>query len=173
MFLKRFFPDYIYDKVEDIPYNILKKENIKAIIFDMDNTLIDYKYENSKEIINWVEGLKKEGIALYILTNSPLKNKAENISKRFNIDYIINANKPWKFGFKRVQKILNMDKNNIAIVGDQIFTDIWGGNRFGIKTILVKPINEKEMFITRARRPFEKFILKKYYEYLKEGSVND
>lgn len=171
MFLKRFFPDYIYDKVEDIPYEMLKKEDIKAIIFDMDNTLIDYKYQNSKEVLEWVNNIKSKGVKVYILTNSPRKKKAEEISKRFGVKYILNANKPWKFGFKKIIKILEMDKKNVAIAGDQIFTDIWGGNRFGIKTILIKPVNEKELIITKLRRPFEKIILKKYYKLKEEGKI--
>lgn len=165
MFLKRFFPLYIYKSVESIPYEILKKEKIKAVIFDMDNTLVDYKYEFEGEIKKWLKEMKEKGIKFCILSNTPRKNKAKSIAEKFDMSYITNASKPRMKGFKKALELLNVDKENIAIIGDQIFTDIWGGNRFGIKTILVDPIDKKEIFVTKMKRPLERYILKKFYEY--------
>ncbi len=167
MFLERFFPTYMYNKVEDIPFELLKKLDVKAILFDMDNTLIDYKYKISDELKIWISNLKEKKIDIIILSNTFRIDKTKEISKILDIPYIINANKPWSFGFKKAINRLSVDKKNSIMVGDQIFTDIYGGNRFGIKTILINPVNKKELFWTRLRRPLERFVLKKYYERIK------
>lgn len=162
MFIERFFPDYYYKNVESIPYEILEKENIKAIIFDMDNTLVDNKYKYSNNLKIWIENMRSKGIKFCILSNTPRKKKASEISMLLNIKYIINASKPRFKGFKKAFEYLNVDRKNIAIIGDQLFTDIWGGNRVKIKTILVEPIAKKEIIFTRIKRPLERFIIKRY-----------
>ncbi|MCX8075329.1 MAG: YqeG family HAD IIIA-type phosphatase [Clostridia bacterium] len=169
MFLKRFFPTYIFESVQTIPYETLEKEGIKAIIFDMDNTLVDYKYEYVDEIKVWLAEMNKKGIKFCILSNTPRKSKAKLIAEDLGMKYIVNASKPWSKGFKKAIDILRINKDHVAIVGDQIFTDIWGGNRFGIKTILVKPVNKREIIVTRVRRPLERYVLRKYYENSENG----
>ena len=79
--------------------------------------------------------------------------------------------KPLKSGFKKVQKEIKENAENIAVVGDQIFTDVLGGNRCKMFTILVEPINEKDIFITRWKRPIEKRIKSKYMERKKKGEI--
>lgn len=167
MFFKRFFPTYIFRSVESIPCELLEKENIKGLIFDMDNTLVDYKYEYADEARRWLQSVRQMGIKCCILSNTPRKNKAKQIAEKLDMGYIVNASKPRIKGFNKAIELLGIDKENVAIVGDQIFTDIWGGNRFGIKTILVKPIVTKEFFVTRIKRPLEKFVLNKYEKYNK------
>ena len=74
-FFKRFYPSYIYEKVEDIPYELIQKENIKLIILDMDNTLIDNNRKFNKELKAWIKNMKDNKIQLCILSNSPLEIK--------------------------------------------------------------------------------------------------
>ena len=162
MFLKRFFPDYYYPNVESIPYETMQKENIQAIIFDLDNTLVDYKYNYSDKLKQWISDLKDKNIKFCILSNTPRRKKLNGIADIFGMTYISNASKPHVKGFKKAMKILKTPKENTVIVGDQLFTDVWGGNRFGIKTILVNPITKHEWLITRIKRPLERKILKKY-----------
>lgn len=169
MLLKRFFPLYVYNKVEEISFEMLEKENIKAIIFDMDNTLVDYTYKYDEKLKIWFNNLKERGIKFCILSNTYKKNNTKLIASSLNMKYINNAFKPLRGGFRKAIEILDVDKSNVAIAGDQIFTDIWGGNRFGIKTILIKPINSKEGFFTRIKRPLERYILRKY-DQIKEGA---
>ncbi|MEG1990242.1 MAG: YqeG family HAD IIIA-type phosphatase [Clostridia bacterium] len=161
---KRFFPTFVFDKVEDIPYEVLIKERITAVIFDMDNTLVNHKYVYNKEVKKWLKELKNKNIKVCILSNSPNINKVKKIGKQLSMKYLYNGLKPWSFGFKKAQELLNEDKENIAIIGDQLFTDIYGGNRFGIKTILVNPIEKKEFWGTRIKRPLERYVIKKYNE---------
>ncbi len=159
---EKFYPTFSFDKVEDIPFELFKKERISAVIFDMDNTLVDYKYKYNKKVKEWLKDLKKRDIKVCILSNSPRTNRVKNIGKELSMKYLYNAFKPWSFGFKRAIELLDEKKENVVIIGDQLFTDIYGGNRFGIKTILVKPIQKKEFWGTRIKRPLEKFIIKKY-----------
>ena len=159
---KNFQPTYRFDKVENIPYSLIEKDNIKLIMIDMDNTIIDYSNrEYSKEIKEWTERMNRNGLKLYILSNSFLGKQVKTIAKELGMKYYYSAGKPFLKGFITIQKKEKINKENILMIGDQIFTDIWGGNRFGIKTILVKPINSRERIHTKFKRPFENIILKR------------
>lgn len=161
------YPDVLLEKVEDISISLLQKNNIKALILDVDNTLIDYKKNLSKSIIDWSKEMKKYDIKLYILSNTNDKEKVENVAKKLEIPYVNFAKKPLKGGFIKVQKILQESSNNIAVVGDQIFTDIIGGNRCKMFTILVEPIEKKEYWYTKWKRPLENAIKNKF----KKGKI--
>lgn len=160
-FLKRFYPTYMFDKVEDIPYELIKKENIKLIMMDMDNTLIDAKKKYKNSLKHWIEEVSNLNVKMCILSNSPFGDKVKKIAKELNVEYEYNAGKPLLKGFKRVIEKSKFPKDNILMIGDQIFTDVWGGNRIGVKTVLVTPINKKESFLTKVKRPLERLILKK------------
>ena len=149
------YPKSYFSKVENISIEFLNKNKIKALILDVDNTLIDKQKILSEEIVKWTRELKGQGVKLYILSNSNDKEKLKNISKKLDIPYHRFAMKPLKRGFKKVQRELNEKPENIAIVGDQIFTDIIGGNRCKMFTILVDPIKENEFWYTAWKRPIE------------------
>ena len=156
------YPNMLLNSVTDITPKILKKNNIKALILDVDNTLINYQQELKQEVKNWVEQMKQNNTKLYILSNTNDKEKVEKVSKALDIPYINLAKKPFKSGFLKVQKILKEKPENIAAVGDQIFTDVLGGNRCNMFTILVEPIQKKEYWYTRWKRPIEELIKSKY-----------
>lgn len=160
--MKNFYPTYVYDKVENIPYELLKELNIKLILLDMDNTLIDHKGIYSKELKKWIKNIKTKGIKPYIISNSISEIMVKKISKELGLQYYYKAKKPSLKGYYHILQETKLEKENILMIGDQLFTDIWGGNRFGIQTILVKPINKKEIIISRIKRPFERIILKHY-----------
>lgn len=171
----RLYPDYYTKSVKDIDINFLNENNIKGLLLDVDNTLIDYYKKIPSGVEPWANNLKQKGIKLCILSNSNDKKKVEDVANKLGIQYIYFAKKPLKSGFKRGQKLLQLESNNIAVVGDQIFTDVIGANRSNMFSILVDPIYaEKEFFITSIKRPFEKWIMKKYNknridDKLKEG----
>ena len=161
IFLSRFYPTYMFDKVEDIPYELVKKEDIKLVMMDMDNTLIDAKKKYKNSLKHWIEEVSNLNVKMCILSNSPFGDKVKKIAKELNVEYEYNAGKPLLKGFKRVIEKSKFPKENILMIGDKIFTDVWGGNRIGVKTVLVTPINKKESFLTKIKRPFEKIILRK------------
>lgn len=158
-----FYPDDIYDAIEKIEIQKLIDKNIQGMILDVDNTLIDYTRELKDNVINWVRAVKEAGIKIYILSNTLKKKKVEDVSRKLDIPYIMFAKKPSKKGFLKCIEKLNVNPENICVIGDQIFTDIWGGNKMGMYTIYTKPINKKDCSITTTvKRPLEKIVLKKY-----------
>ena len=156
------YPKADFKKVSEITLEFLKQNRIKALILDVDNTLIDYYNNLSEETIYWVKKLKENKIKLYILSNTNKKQKVEKISKKLEIPYRYFAKKPLKCGFLKIQKELQEEPEKIAVIGDQLFTDIVGGNRCKMFTILVEPINRKDIWITMWKRPLEKYIMRNY-----------
>lgn len=156
------YPDEYFEKVEDITIEFLQKNKLKVLILDVDNTLIDYKKNLSDSIIKWAENLKGQGTKLYILSNTNKKEKVKAVAEKIDIPYKFFAKKPLKSGFLKIQKELNENPEKIAVVGDQIFTDIIGGNRCNMFTILVDPIKEKDFWYTAWKRPIENKIKNRY-----------
>ncbi len=156
------YPNKLVTSVREITPEFLKENNIKALILDVDNTLINYSQELSENVKDWVKQMKGNGIKLYILSNTNDKQKVGKVSEKLDIPYRNLAKKPLKKGFLKVQEILQEKPENIAAVGDQIFTDVIGGNRCKMFTILVEPIQKKEYWYTRWKRPIENLIKNKY-----------
>lgn len=153
-------PSLIYKGVQYIDLKTLKEKEIKGILLDIDNTLIDYTKVLSKEIIEWVKNAKKEGFKLCILSNSNKMDKIIPIAKKLDIKYVSFAKKPSKKGYRKAAQLLNIEPKKIAMVGDQVFTDVLGANRMNMLSIYVEPINKKEYWYTKWKRPIEAVILK-------------
>ena len=160
----KIYPDEYIKKVEDITIEFIQKNKLKALILDVDNTLIDYQENLSPSVIKWAKELKGQGTKLYILSNSNKKKKVETVANKLDIPFAYFAKKPLKFGFKKVQKELNEKSESIGVVGDQIFTDVLGGNRSNMFSILVEPINKKDYWYTAWKRPIENKIINNYLE---------
>ena len=165
---KIIYPNVYFTSVKDITIGFLIKNKIKALILDIDNTLIDYNKNLSEDIIKWGKSLLGQGIKMYILSNTNKEDKVKKVADALEIPYELFAKKPFKSGFLRVQKNLNLDSKNIAVVGDQIFTDVIGGNRCDMFTILVDPVDEKDYWYTAWKRPIENRLKKK----LVKGELN-
>ena len=164
------YPDAHLNNVREITTNFLQDNKINALILDVDNTLIDYDKNLPEETIEWAKELKSNNIKLYILSNTNKKEKVKTVAEKLKIEYMYFAKKPLKTGFKKIQEKLQEKPENIAVVGDQIFTDIVGGNRCKMFTILVEPIAEKDIWITMVKRPLENAIKKKYHKNMDKGS---
>ena len=162
------YPNKYFNKVEEITIEFLQKNKIKALILDIDNTLIDYNRKMSHNVKEWVKELKGQGMKLYILSNTNHREKVEEVSKTLELPYRNLAKKPFKSGFLGVQKELGEKSENIGVVGDQIFTDIIGGNRCKMYTILVDPIDKRDFWYTAWKRPAENIIKKRYNNKLKK-----
>ena len=158
------YPSLYLDSVKNINPTLLKKNNIKGLILDVDNTLIDYYRNLVDGAEKWCEELKNEGIKCIILSNSNKRSKVEEVAEKLNIDYIMFAKKPLKSGFKRALNKLELKPEEVAVVGDQLFTDVIGAKRMNMFSILVKQVGEKDIFITKLKRPIENAIIKKYLE---------
>ncbi len=156
------YPDLYLDSVKNINAELLKKNNIKGLILDVDNTLIDYYKNLVNGAEKWCEELKNEGIKCIIVSNSHNKDKISTVAEKLNIDYIMFAKKPFKTGFKKALKELELDAGSVAVVGDQLSTDIWGAKRMKMFSILVKQVDKKDIFVTKVKRPIENAIIRNY-----------
>ncbi len=162
------YPDIYVNSVLDITYEMLQNKNIKGLILDVDNTLINY-YEKMVDGADiWCEKLKNRGIEFCIVSNSHKKEKVRKVAEKLKIPYINFAKKPFKKGFLRASKIMQIDPKNIATVGDQLLTDVLGGNSCNMISILVEPVEKKEMIFTAMKRPIERMMLNKYLKSRKQ-----
>lgn len=164
----KLYPNAYLKNVKEITIDFLNKNNIKALILDVDNTLIDFNKKMLDGVEEWCKNLKKQEIKLFIVSNSNKKAKVEMVAKKLELPYIHFATKPFKRGFKKAAKILQEKNENIAVVGDQIFTDVIGANRCKMFSILVEPIEKKDLLVTKIKRPLENYIIKKYQKSLEK-----
>lgn len=159
-----FYPTYHFEKAADIPIAFLQKNNIRALILDVDNTLTtDGSQTPAEGIVVWLEKLRAAGISAVILSNNTEK-RVEPFAKMLGLPFVPNAKKPFLGGIKLAQCLLSRERGEIALVGDQLLTDILGGCRFKIKTILVDPLGRYEMWPIRIKRFVEQWILL-YYKH--------
>ncbi len=156
------YPRTYMESVKEITIEFLKNNNIKALILDVDNTILDFDKNIPEGIKEWCENLKEKGIKFCILSNSNKEEKVKMVAEVLNLPYFNLATKPFKRGFKKAINLLEEKEKNIAAVGDQIFTDVIGANRCKLYSILVKPIADKDLLVTKIKRPLENVIIKRY-----------
>ena len=118
------YPDTYITNVKDITIELLNKNNIKGLLLDVDNTLIDFNLKILEGSKDWINTLKENDFRLCILSNTNKIEKVKMVAKELNIPYINFAKKPFKKGFKKGLKLLELQPNQIAVVGDQIMTDV-------------------------------------------------
>ncbi len=118
------YPDTYITNVKDITIELLNKNNIKGLLLDVDNTLIDFNLKILEGSKDWINTLKENDFRLCILSNTNKIEKVKMVAKELNIPYINFAKKPFKKGFKKGAELLKLQPNQIAVVGDQIMTDV-------------------------------------------------
>ena len=158
----KIYPRLYCKNILEVTPETLKENNIKALILDVDNTLLDFDLNIIDGLENWGKTMKENGIKCIILSNSNKETKVKMVADLLGIEYIKFATKPLKRGFKMAQKKLEIPNENIAAIGDQIFTDVIGANRMKMFSILVKPLAEKDLWMTRFKRPIEELVIKNY-----------
>jgi HAD superfamily phosphatase (TIGR01668 family) len=155
-------PTKIYDSVSSIDFDDLRSLNIKGILIDIDNTLIDMYRNVPKEIFDWIRKAKENGFKMLVLSNTNNRKKVKFISESFDLECVSFAMKPLKWGYNRALKKIGLKAEEVCMIGDQIFTDVLGANRLKIASIYVKPISKKEYWYTAWKRAIENSIIKKY-----------
>ncbi len=167
--LNLFLPNQHVKSIFDIKPKTLVEKGIQGVITDLDNTLVAWDNENAtEEVINWFKQMAKHKIKVMILSNNN-KQRVSTFSKPLNVPYVYRARKPLLRSFSQAQQQFNLEKKQIAVIGDQLLTDILGGNLGGFYTILVKPIVETDAKITKLNRFIERRILN-YFD--KKGKLN-
>ena len=159
--MKKAIPNEYRKDIFDIDYDNLKEKNIKCLVFDLDNTIIHMDTNKPEDkTIKLINKLKKD-FKVYILSNNNNKNRLNEVSGYLGVDYVSFALKPTKIGFWKLLKKSGFKKEEICVIGDQMVTDIIGGNRLKSYTVLVDPLTMKDLKITSFNRFLEKKIMNK------------
>ncbi len=161
---ERFFPDEIQKSTYEIDFERLYQEGYKGLIFDIDNTLVPHGAPADDKAKALFLRLKKIGFKSCFLSNNQYKRVA-SFNEAIGEKFIENAHKPSVRNYKKAMELLGTDTGNTIFIGDQLFTDIYGAKRAGIRNILVKPIHPKEEIQIVLKRYLEKIVL---YFYRKE-----
>ena len=153
-------PNIIAKTLYDIEMNELQQQGIKGIIFDLDNTIIPWDSSNmSPEIIQWIQALLDQDFKICLVSNN-MGKRVQTIAGIFDIPFVSRAYKPAKTGFRQAIVKMALTESQVAVVGDQLFTDVLGGNRLGLYTIWVAPLSATEFFGTKIARRLEKFAVR-------------
>ncbi len=157
-------PDLILDKVWQIDETVLRRLGVKALILDVDNTLSAHGAPTpAGEVMPWLEKMDALKVPLMILSNNTRK-RVGPFAERLKLDFVHFAVKPLPGGFRKAAARLGLAPAEIGVVGDQIFTDVLGGNLAGMKTILVMPMGDAGTRLIKLKRFFEKKYISLYYK---------
>ncbi|HEX2946450.1 MAG TPA: YqeG family HAD IIIA-type phosphatase [Clostridia bacterium] len=167
-----FFPGLYVNSIRDITPDLLEKHRIRGLILDIDNTLVPNHVADADEnAVEWIGRIRAAGYKLCIVSNAS-KKRVVRFNDRLQLDAVHRAMKPGTGAFIKAGRLMGIKNENIAVVGDQIFTDVYGGNRAGMFTILVHPIDKREGKLVRFKRIFEKRILIRYTEWSKKNGIH-
>lgn len=156
LYPKAYVPSLFHINLED-----LKKRGIKAILFDIDNTLIPWDRKHMDPAIEtWLRDLCQQGFKVCFVSNNT-ESRVSALCCSFQVPGVHKAAKPSRRGLRQALRAVEAGIHETAMVGDQIFTDVLAGNRLGVYTILVTPLAGKEFIGTRINRKLEKWVLRR------------
>lgn len=157
-------PKLYIRSVFDLPVDHLRERGIRGLIFDLDNTLLNWNvYDVTPEAKELFLQLKEAGFLSCLVSNNK-RARVEAVAKVLDLPFIFKARKPSRRAFRQALSALGTTKEETAVVGDQLFTDVLGGNRLGLYTILVMPLSTTEFFGTKIMRSLERLVLKRLME---------
>lgn len=161
-----FAPDFYFEKYSDITPEFLKKNNIRTLLLDVDNTLAPYEQaEPSEENLAWLDSLAKEGITYAFISNNSSDVRIKRFNEKIGAPAFAKSKKPFaKRNINRVFAALGGERESAVFIGDQIFTDVLAGKFNGMRAILVPPIRDKKNLFFRFKRVLERPILKSYFK---------
>lgn len=161
---RHFVPSEYVKTVFDITPELLTSKNIQGIITDLDNTLVEWDRPDATPLlIEWLKSMKDAGIQVVIVSNNN-ELRVKSFADPLGIPFIFQARKPMGRAFRKALAIMNVKKEQVVVIGDQMLTDIFGGNRNKMHTILVLPVAKSDGFFTRFNRLVERRIMKKLKE---------
>ena len=162
MFRRFFAPDWYFQLFDDVTPEFLTRNGIRALILDIDNTLAPYEEPDPNErVLAWFSALKAAGITAAFVSNNDFE-RVSRFNRKIGIPMYPKGKKPQKKFMRRAMRDLGVSPAETAIMGDQIFTDVWAGRNVKIRCIVVPPIKDKTDFFTRFKRVLEKPVLRYY-----------
>ena len=165
----KFFPDEYMTSTYVISFEKLYKEGYRGVIFDIDNTLVPHGAPADERAKKLFARLEKIGFQSCLLSNNQ-EPRVKMFNQDIQTNYIYNAHKPSTKNYVKAMEKMGTDKENTLFVGDQLFTDVWGAKRAGIRNILVKPIHPKEEIQIVLKRYLERIVLFFYKKEQKKSS---
>ena len=157
----RFFPDRYVASTYVIDFEKLYEEGYRGLIFDIDNTLVPHGAPADARAIALFDRLKKIGFKCCLISNNQ-EPRVKMFNEPIQVDYVYNAHKPSTKNYRKAMEIMGTTRETTLFVGDQLFTDVWGAKRAGIRNILVRPIHPKEEIQIVLKRYLEKVVLHFY-----------
>lgn len=153
-----FFPDEYLDSAYQVDYEALYEEGYRGIIFDIDNTLVPHGAPADERAEQLFARLKKLGFSCCLLSNNQY-NRVSSFNRNIQVRFIENAHKPSTKNYVKAMELMGTNLDNTVFIGDQLFTDVYGAKRTGMRNILVKPIHPKEEIQIVLKRKLEKIVL--------------
>ncbi len=157
-----FVPDIMFDTVFEIQPQALMEKGIRAVVLDIDNTLVTYGVaEPTEEVIAWIDALKKAGLNVAIASNNH-EPRVALFNKKLGVFTTWESKKPFARSVKAACAHFGVKAEETAVIGDQIFTDVWCARNAGALAILVKPIPYPENLFFKCKRILEKPFIRTY-----------
>lgn len=155
-----FTPTWMVDAIYRLTPDQLKEQGIKAVLTDLDNTLIAWNNpDGTKELHDWLDQMTGADIPVLIVSNNSA-NRIARVAEPLNLKFVPRALKPLTHGLNEARQLLGLKKEELVMVGDQLLTDVWSSNNYGIRSILVKPLIETDQWNTKINRFLEKGVKK-------------
>lgn len=165
--LSIFYPDEEAASTYEIDFEALYAKGYRGIIFDVDNTLVPHGAAAEERTITLFKRLHQTGFDTVLLSNNK-EPRVKSFAGQVHSKYIFKAGKPAKGGYEKAMELMGTDTETTLFVGDQLFTDVWGAKRTGIKTCLVKPIHPREEIQIVIKRRLEWIVLYFYHRQKKK-----
>lgn len=154
-----FYPDRFYESAYIIEYDQIYAEGFRGIIFDVDNTLVPHGAPADERSIQLFKTLHELGFEVLLLSNNKEPRVKSFSEQVIYAKYIYKGGKPSKRGYLKAMEIMGTNKDNTLFVGDQLFTDVWGAKRSGLRSYLTSPIHPKEEIQIVLKRRLERIVL--------------
>lgn len=161
--LQRFYPDCEAVSAYKIDYAALYGQGYRGVIFDIDNTLVPHGAPATKEAVELFAKLREIGFSTMLLSNNK-EPRVKSFADAVQSGYLYKAGKPGRAGYVRAMERMGTSPKNTIFVGDQLFTDVWGAKKAGIRTFLTKPIHPKEEIQIVLKRYLERLVLYFYHK---------
>jgi hypothetical protein len=156
----KLLPDLRVDSISKVDLDALSSRGIRGLIVDLDNTVVRWnRSELSRATIEWFQRARARGMRACIVSNAGHSGRVERVAARLGACALARAGKPGSQGYLRAMQQMGTSAAETAVIGDQLPTDVWGGNRLGLFTILVRPIGWWEFPPTKLNRILEWLIL--------------
>ncbi|MBQ7481294.1 MAG: YqeG family HAD IIIA-type phosphatase [Lachnospiraceae bacterium] len=156
-----FFPDECIGSAYDIDYESLYEQGYRGIIYDIDNTLVPHDAPADERAIGLFGRLSEIGFSCLLLSNNK-EPRVKDFADDVGALYIHKAGKPGRRGYLRAMEKLKTDRETTIFIGDQLFTDVYGAKRSGIRNILVEQIDKKEEIQIVLKRVLERIVMRAY-----------